>query len=103
MLLRALTHWSVRPVLTHKFELDVVLFFALFEGRPGQTPCCKSMCKAKQDQCKYDHTHDNHIVADRRPDVQPTAVVLNQEEEMLQKRRGGLTFNILYLLHVCLF
>jgi len=45
------------------------------------------MCKAKQDQGKYNHTHDNHIVTDRRPDVQPTAIVLNQEEEMLQKRK----------------
>ena len=85
MVLRALTHRSVRPVLTHLFEHDVVLIFALFDGRPGQTPCCKSMCKAKKDQCKYDHTHDNHIVTYRRSDVQPTAIVLNQEEEMLQK------------------
>jgi len=85
MLLRALTHRSVNPVLTHEFELYVMLIFALFKGRPGQTPCCKSVCKAKQDQGEYDHTHDNHIVTYRRSDVQPTAIVLNQEEEMLQK------------------
>ena len=61
------------------------------------------MCKAKQDQWEYDHTHDNHIVTDWRPDVQPTTIVLNQEEEMLQEEKsGGLTFNILYFLHIWL-
>lgn len=44
--------------------------------------CREQLCQAIEEHQNYGHGHDNHIVADACSNIQPAAIILDQEEKM---------------------
>ena len=55
-------------------------------ARDAESEVGEDLAQQQQHEEKDDHRHDNDIVADARTDVEPAAVVTDEEEEMLGKQ-----------------
>ena len=54
---------------------------------PDQRDLGQDLTDSQQQQEEADHRHDDHVVTDAGPNLQPAAIVPHQEEEVLKIHR----------------